>query len=919
MAAEAFLNDKGVTSYSDGELELKLKEGNHHASLFTPTQAKSFAEQWIVVDQRENSNTGFSGTLFRNRERPDEYVISFRSTEFADDAVHDTKATNELEIAKFGFAFGQIRDMEAWYETLRNDPSKLPAGATFSVTGYSLGAHLATVFNSLHRSEGIGSVVTFNGAGMGQVDKNSDLRILIDNFKAMSSSTGAAALGIANSVLVDIYERAQDVINAGGTISAADASMLDMMAYGSDEAMVVDAASRKDAQRMLDAIARVKTVRDNVGYVSGITNSKGTHVAEVPVDLIDQARLEYQMAVLTVGEKTSAQGYLAAISQAFDGKPTNPETFGNQIDVVGDTTPSMVANSQWHFGTDWRVFIEDQPLMRGDIITAAALASLASLDFKLLVNNYDLRDFGDTHSLALLVDSLLVQNTLLQLVPESQRPFAAATLQTALKQASYRQRVDGGANSQGKAEGDVLENLVNGLLALVVGPVQAKDQELKGSLDGNTWWQINKGTDSAGTYTGREALHQALATISNKIGSDAFQASMAQARLVTDPATLVAQARSDFGAYVALRTLSPVGVVGLGEAATNAIKSQWGDIASDWDKGQESDISDAWLADRAEMLSQKNWFGASNLDPAHSSAFSVPAEYAPAYRNLKDYYEDKASNYQIVPGGSAEPPADMRRIVFGGNGADTLAGGQAQDHLYGGGGADSLNGGAGDDRLEGNADADVLDGDSGNDVLVGGGGGDVLIGGSGNDVLKGGNDSDTYRFSGASGSDVIDDSDGQGVIEVDGQVLTGADAKKVGDGLWQSADQSTSYALAAQDGGKQSLTILTAGGGRTITIQDWKADGRNFGIVLPSGMEPQGATHTFIGDFEKTVDHVDPSTGRPWYALDEQGNYVSAGPAPGTADSILATRDADLIQTFDGNDFAFGNHGDDRIEPAPLV
>jgi len=39
--------------------------------------------------------------------------MSFRSTEFADDAARDNEATNKLEIKDHGWAFGQIADMEA--------------------------------------------------------------------------------------------------------------------------------------------------------------------------------------------------------------------------------------------------------------------------------------------------------------------------------------------------------------------------------------------------------------------------------------------------------------------------------------------------------------------------------------------------------------------------------------------------------------------------------------------------------------------------------------------------------------------------------------------------------------------------------------------------------------------------------------
>lgn len=90
-----------------------LTDGNLHASKFTSTEAEKFTQEWTVVEHISNTTTGFSGTLFRNNATR-ELVISFRSTEFLDDAARDNTATNVLEIKEKGWAFGQISDMEDW-------------------------------------------------------------------------------------------------------------------------------------------------------------------------------------------------------------------------------------------------------------------------------------------------------------------------------------------------------------------------------------------------------------------------------------------------------------------------------------------------------------------------------------------------------------------------------------------------------------------------------------------------------------------------------------------------------------------------------------------------------------------------------------------------------------------------------------
>ncbi|MBO7081355.1 MAG: hypothetical protein J6V99_04885 [Neisseriaceae bacterium] len=157
---------------ANGKAELSvdnLKVGNKHASKFSPTQAEEFTKQgWTILSHINNTKTGFSGTLFENT-KTHELVISFRSTEFVEDYIHDNIATNTHEIADKGWAFGQISDMEAWFATLQKE-GLIGKDQKISVTGYSLGGHLATAFHILHQDENlINNTFTFNGAGVGDV------------------------------------------------------------------------------------------------------------------------------------------------------------------------------------------------------------------------------------------------------------------------------------------------------------------------------------------------------------------------------------------------------------------------------------------------------------------------------------------------------------------------------------------------------------------------------------------------------------------------------------------------------------------------------------------------------------------------------------------------------------------------------
>ena len=87
-------------------------------------------------------------------------------------------------------------------------------------------------------------------------------------------------------------------------------------------------------------------------------------------------------------------------------------------------------------------------------------------------------------------------------------------------------------------------------------------------------------------------------------------------------------------------------------------------------------------------------------------------------------------------------------------------------------GKQDVEGGAQNDMIFGSPKRDVLVGNGGDDILVAFGGNDTLKGGSGKNTLKGGNGMDTYVFdTSAKFDDTIIDSDGRGIIKIDGRNL----------------------------------------------------------------------------------------------------------------------------------------------------
>ncbi|MBK6638462.1 MAG: hypothetical protein IPG34_12865 [Rhodocyclaceae bacterium] len=381
-----------------------------------------------------NTGTGFSGTLFRSKITDPskglvagELVVSFRSTEFVDDHIRDNVATNTQEIFAKGWAFGQIADMEDWYKELASDPTRL-GGQTFSVTGYSLGGHLATAFNLLRREElsqgpptaSLQQVVTFNGAGVGIVKPGHSLTSVLADFNTQRRDPAAlkAALNLSDR-LQPIYQQISQNL-ANGTWTASTARRELNLVYAGNEADIdtTPPSLPADGARLRSALDDIIAQQKQATYLTTISSEgkgKGKRPQEVLASAIQTQSLDYRLAVLLAGEHT--QGKITIGDKPEPHASLTP--LANQYDVVADTPWSLVANSQYHVGTDVRIAIEDQPNVRGGVVRDV-LTSFG----KMLVDGYGRSDFGDDHSLVLIVDSLSVQNTLLNLVPIGQRSTA---------------------------------------------------------------------------------------------------------------------------------------------------------------------------------------------------------------------------------------------------------------------------------------------------------------------------------------------------------------------------------------------------------------------------------------------------------------------------------------------------------------
>lgn len=435
-----------------------LTYGNDHTSKLTKAQAEQFMQDWEVISYMPITDTGFSGTLFRAK-RPikddkgnvivekDQLIMSFRSTEFIDDSARDNQATNTLEIKEKGWAFGQIDDMERWYQSLRDDKT-IGDGEEIILTGYSLGGHLATAFNILHKDEKrIKKTYTFNGAGVGKkaddslMDKDT-LQQIIKTFgenrraETLESLLNVEARSYYQS-LKKSYQELKDTIDHKNSkednnkviniikdkednfIKTANAFTNALSQAEAGDQQAENKEFIDDMNLLAEAITRARIVLEENKRVSELTSGEGSTPPLVNYRDIAAANFDYQVAVLLAARKTKAysawnvfNGESGANNLIFDERNVIKQPYEGFYDIYAKNPPSMVASSQLHYGTDIPITVENQPLGRGLYTAGVKEAKEQYGDLKLLVNNYNNTDFGDTHSIVLLVDSLETQRQL---------------------------------------------------------------------------------------------------------------------------------------------------------------------------------------------------------------------------------------------------------------------------------------------------------------------------------------------------------------------------------------------------------------------------------------------------------------------------------------------------------------------------
>ncbi len=888
--------------------------------------ANEFAAAWEVVYQADNDGSGFSATLMRRRvsgNADPEYTLAFRSTEYRDEKSRGGDWKRDVENADAeigmggGFAFGQIHSMRQLWTNLKagrdadgktltslsDFASRMSSGEKVNLVGYSLGGQLATVLTELEPTK-VNQTTIFNAVGRGALPVGTSLRTFLDYFENV----------LATPSIVGAYE----------TTGNTNLSILrDLAIQQANKGIGLEASSR--------GIGGV-----NMPYV------------------YDDARYQFAVAMTKLKYPTQfagSPGTVGEIASGVQDKITN--LFGhathNDVEYVANSGVRVGANQTQY------IFIEDQPNIEG----AFGRLPLAPTLTKFLENK---GDFGNTHSITLIVDTLALMSTI-QLIDPT---LAADTTLEQRRAVMGRMQsiLASGANLTGKgllfttgtAEADSLEKTLDALRVLYIGNSIARTEfSEKGASD------ISNGFANA---VNRTQFYTHLADLKSKIellpggtltpfvSPTMFDNALSPGGLnngeppknsfgnaVIDTQAIVAKASqtdAEGRAYrYALGALNDF--VLTGNTAVYA-----GKTGIDLADGTHPDgMTAQYIKDRAALLERKLYYNVHDT-PYDTSRIASSSGGSPTGETAFDLAPSKYDNEDII-----WSDADSKLKIQRGSGTTANTIKVSFGSIHGG-------------PLVG-LDANPSTGYG--DRLFGGARDDILRGNKGNDYLEGGAGLDVYEYRPGDGNDTVVDTDGRGVIRyfwrdgnnVEQSVIVADGAIKGTGDTWTSADGKFSFskvaALDAQGAplaGRFNLQISMANAtgntqGGVVTIKDFDFTtaiaSRSLGIRLgdtavatPVIPDP---TRYFFGGIP-----VSPAQEDTWHNLEVYGGNadynntiygspdsdsiqagggndtvaaaLSTGPEA-TGDTIDAGTGNDVVTAGGGNDKVFGGTGDDNV------
>ncbi len=628
------------------------KDGvNWSATLATKVMINDLAKEWKIVDQISNQNSGFSATLLYSEEYG--YTLSFRSTEskkqaeYNGDQERDSLGANK-EIKDTGFAWAQIMDMEEYLEHLMKgelaskgykEDSAVKNAFTASdfqlnLTGYSLGAHLAQTFTGMHYDL-VNEVMIFNGAGMGEFTEDGDSPTLQETGETLAAAIGEIRASY-DDIIADINGDIEGYLN-----TLTDEEMAEFLGIAGDEIVLIRSVMKAEILEPYN-----KSVADD-------------NIYEDPF---------YQHVQKTVLEKYPGTSSFAIglkellpwVDECIISDPKISNLYGH-----GDTDDTeFVAGSGKIYGSWDSIFIEDQVWWNFD---EAENASWANTLF---------RSIGPTHSISLVMDSIFLTETLMEISPTTL--VSREQVEHLLYSPSSSERA---ATFADDAESSSLENILNAVGRILYGdegqnkwensPVEDTKEGFASLKNRNLFyenikklrvWKENYGTINIEPLWESKEDEDVLAGEFEPI-SNQHKYTIAEGR-AQEIADL---AKTNIAYRYALENLIPLVI---DDASLYDKFNENGEL----DENNNDLIGDYYFLDRAEFLvnilqENLNNTGTGIYDP------SAPHNYYKDLGNGREQYFtfENDQNFKL---------SEYNQRIFGTDGEDEIITSDGSDHLY---------------------------------------------------------------------------------------------------------------------------------------------------------------------------------------------------------------------------------------------
>ncbi|MGZ5145742.1 MAG: calcium-binding protein, partial [Burkholderiales bacterium] len=654
----------------------------------------------------------------------------------------------------------------------------------------------------------------------------------------------------------------KDLIASGGQINVTGYSLGGHLATVFTEthltqvsaAYVFNSPGRGNLQGSLSAVLTYfRQVMNDPALAVGVphneTYQKALAAANSPLPSNIYSDPRYRWAVLATSTRFHTVKPLLSSAGLGNGADAKIQSIYGKA-THGDI--ELVANSGVHTSNKVNVFIEDQPDIQGLL---GHLPGLWDWLNKLLAGK---GDFGTTHSLALLIDSL----ALAKVIQATNSSLTIATVGQIFAAAADERAHGVLGTGTGTAEGSSLEKILDSLRKLFSGAAVA-----------STRFDASEG--GFGNYENRTLFQQNVSSLEMQVAGK--PSAKVETLAGVSAGQLFSLAYSDVAYRYALKELIPFAVVGVPDLYTSFNNGGALQIYSPA-SAPEGQLTADYLTDRSDLLYWKN---AKNIGDIEGTVRERGAKASD--------YEDRTSGLMIAvrnTSASFSSVVNIRKVIFGSDldetGSKAIIGGAGDDRLYGGGGVDVLSAGAGRDYIEGNSGVDTLEGGDDDDILVGGAGDDILRGGKGVDTYVVGNDKDT-----------INDEDGRGiVVDGNGRRIAGLFVKQGSQYVF--VDDPNIVAT------RNSPLTITLENGARVVVENF--DDGEFGIKLTEQPKPTltPPDDTVIGTLNAD-DLFVPVGATAAYLL-------SAG---ASSDLLRGGKGNDTLNGDAGNDYLVGGKGDD--------